>query len=71
MSVLYSVHARERMRRRRVVPGDVLAVITTPDELDYGEAGEILATRRLGRRRIRVVYSETATERHIITVIVL
>lgn len=67
----FTDHARTRMKERRVSPEDVAIVIAEPDEIRYGEDGEIIAAKQMGRRLLEVVYIEAANAHRVITVMVV
>lgn len=58
------------MRERRVQDIDVAIVIAEPDALRYGDDGETIATKVMGRRTIEVVYVDEADARRVITVVI-
>lgn len=66
----YTKHARQRMKERRVSEEQVEATVLDPENWRYGEDGEIIATRRIGKRRIEVVYLSLPEEIRVITVMV-
>lgn len=65
----YTRHARLRMKERRIAEEDVLLALAEPDELRYGQDGETIVVKKLGRRSIEIVFVETDTGCRIITVI--
>jgi hypothetical protein len=71
MPLALTHHARVRMRERRVQDAEVALVVSAPDEIDYGEDGEVLARKRVGRRTLEVVYDEVGDTKRVITVLVL
>lgn len=70
VAIEYSRHALVRMDERRVQPVEVAVVLAEPDEVDYGEDGELIARKRLHRRVVEVVYVEQGEIRRVITVMV-
>jgi hypothetical protein len=60
---------RERDRDR--ADGHPSLVIAAPDEIDYGEDGEVLARKRVRQRTLEVVHDELGDTRRVITVLVL
>lgn len=70
MSVEFSRHARLRMEERRVPPHEVTIVLAEPDEVTYGEDGELIAAKLLGTRTVVVVFSDSGDIRRIITVMI-
>jgi hypothetical protein len=70
VEIEYSRHALVRMEERRVKPFDVAIVLAEPDEVDYGDDGELIARKLLHRRVVEVVYVEMGETRRVITVMV-
>jgi len=70
MAVEYTSHSRLRMTERRVLASDVMIVLAEPDEIQYGEDGELIAHKIMGRRTIVVVFHEFRNVRRVITVMV-
>jgi len=70
MMIRYTRHARVRMRERRVSEEQVEAVVLSPDDWRHGDDDEIIATKRLGKRRVKVVYLSLPKEIKVITVMV-
>ena len=56
------------MQERRISKAQVEATIFAPDEWRYGDEGEIIASKRLGRRKVSVVYLSLPEEIRVITV---
>lgn len=71
MPITFTHHARVRMRERRVLDAEVVLVVGDPDEIDYGQDGEVLARKRVGRRNLEVVFDDVGDEKRVITVLVL
>ena len=65
----YTLHARQRMRERRIQPEEVVLTLAAPDNVTYGEDGELIAIKPIGRRQISVVFVESEDVTRIITVI--
>lgn len=70
MPIEYTKHALVRMRERSVQPTDVAIVLAEPDDIRYGQDGELIARKKLGRRQVEVVYDEVDEVRRIITVMI-
>ena len=68
--IRYTRHARVRMKERQVSEEQVEAVVLSPDNWRYGDDDEIIATKKLGKRRVKVVYLPLPEEVKVITVIV-
>lgn len=71
MQIQFTEHARQRMKERKVQTEDVYIVLAGPDGLRYGEDGEIIASKILGRRTIEIVYIEMDDIQRVITVMVM
>jgi hypothetical protein len=58
------------MKERQVSEEQVEAVVLSPDNWRYGDDGEIIATKKLGKRKVKVVYLSLPEEIKVITVMV-
>lgn len=67
-NIIYTKHARTRMQERNVTEAQVEAAVLEPDRVDYGDEGELIASKQFGRRRIRVVYLSLPEAIKVITV---
>jgi hypothetical protein len=70
VAIEYARHAEMRMAERHVQPFEVAIVLAEPDEVSYGEDGELIARRLLHRRIVEVVYVDVGDTRRVITVLV-
>ena len=68
--IRYTRHARVRMKERQVSEEQVEAVVLSPDSWRYGDDDEIIATKKLGKRRVDVAYLSLPEEIKVITVMV-
>ncbi|HID86616.1 MAG TPA: DUF4258 domain-containing protein [Anaerolineae bacterium] len=66
----YTKHARQRMKERHVSEDQVEATILDPESWQYGEDGEIIATRKVGKRRVEVAHLSLPEKIKVITVMV-
>ncbi len=67
--VRYTRHARLQMEGRKITEEDVLSVLNNPDEFRPGShSNETIAVKRLGKKRLRVIYISEPGEVRIITV---
>ena len=67
--VRYTRHARLQMEERGIAEEDVLLTLYEPDEVVQGSHyNELIAVRRVGRRRVRVIYVSEPAEIRVITV---
>ncbi len=71
MQIQFTEHARQRMSDRKVQAEEVNLVLSEPDEIRYGEDGEVIISKVLGRRTVEIVYIETDDVQRVITVMVL
>jgi len=62
MQIIYTRHARQRMKQRKVEPKQVEETLETPDDLLPGDNGEEIAIKQYGNREVRVVYEETSPD---------
>lgn len=58
MNILYTRHAQQRMRQRKVREEEVVETLENPDEIIPGDNGGDMAIKRYGNREVRVVYTE-------------
>lgn len=58
MRIVYTRHARQRMKQRKVTESQVEETLTMPDEIEPGDNGGDIAIRRYGAREVRIVYDE-------------
>jgi hypothetical protein len=70
VAIEYTHHAQVRMDERKVQASEVAIVLAEPDEIDYGDDGELIARKRLDRRTVEVVSVELGETRRVITVMV-
>ncbi|MGC8939112.1 MAG: DUF4258 domain-containing protein [Candidatus Bathyarchaeia archaeon] len=68
MSVQFSRHALEKMRRRNVKTADVYATIKSPDEVyEDVEHGTVVAMKKINTKSIILVYEMEAEVVKVIT----
>jgi len=60
--IIYTQHARQRMKQRKVLEAEVVETLETPDDILAGYQQEDVAVKRFGTREIRVVYEKTSRE---------
>lgn len=58
------------MTERGVSEAEVEATVLTPDSWEYGEDGELIAAKKIGRYTIRVAYLSLPEAPKILTVMV-
>jgi hypothetical protein len=58
MHIVYTRHAQQRMKQRKVTEKQVKETLADPDEVEPGDNGGDIAIRRYGGREVRVVYGE-------------
>ncbi len=61
MKIIYTRHARQRMKQRGIKPEQVEETLHTPDDVLAGDYQEEIAIKNYGNREVRVVYEETAS----------
>ncbi|MBI4772422.1 MAG: DUF4258 domain-containing protein [Chloroflexi bacterium] len=69
LRIEFTSHARRRMQERRISAEDVWLVLTAPDEVNDGDDGELIATRKLAPRMLSVVYVEEGELLRVLTVL--
>lgn len=55
MKIEYTLHAKERMKRRKITEDEILQAINNPDKTHKRE-GKYYAQKNIGRAKIEVVY---------------
>jgi hypothetical protein len=68
MRTLFSEHAVSRLKERRISQEEVLQALAAPDSTDIAFGGRLVAEKTLGKRTLRVIYSEENNERTVVTV---
>jgi len=68
--ILYTKHARQRMKERKVSKEQVEATVLNPDRWHYGEDGEIIARRKIDKRTVEVAYLSLPEAIKVLTVMV-
>jgi len=58
MRIIYTRHAEQRMKQRKVSPEQVAETLEAPDDVLPGDNGEEIAIRRYGVREVHIVYEE-------------
>ena len=66
MDIVYTRHAEQRMRQRKVRHEEVVETLEEPDEIQPGDNGGDMAIKRFGTREVRVVYMKTAPDTDLI-----
>ncbi|HEX6387122.1 MAG TPA: DUF4258 domain-containing protein [Anaerolineae bacterium] len=70
MRIIYTRHARQRMKQRKVTEEQVEETLTTPDILEPGDSGGSIAIRRYGGREVRVVYDEPEEDVYVVFTVI-
>ena len=70
MQIIYTRHARQRMKQRKVTEEQVQETLTDPDEIEPGDNGGNIAIRRYGWREVHVVYDEPEEDKYIIYTVI-
>ena len=68
-SIVYSRHARRRMRWRRITEGEVEETIGNPDRLEATTRGRTNAFKWIANRHIRVTFVESETAIVVVSVV--
>jgi hypothetical protein len=59
LKIIYTYHARQRMKQRNISEAEVVETLENPDDIFPGDEREDIAVKQLGTREIRVVCEET------------
>lgn len=70
MQIIFTRHARQRMKQRRVTEKQVEETLTDPDKIEPGDNGGDIAIRRYGGRDVRVVYSEPSEDKYVVYTVI-
>lgn len=66
MRIIYTHHARQRMKQRNVEEQEVEETLRDPDELEAGDNGGTIAIRQYEGREVRVVFNEIEEDVYLI-----
>jgi hypothetical protein len=70
MRIIYTRHARQRMRQRKVTESQVEETLADPDEIETGDNGGDVAILRYGGREVRVVYGELEDDTYVVYTVI-
>ncbi len=70
MKIVYTRHARQRMKQRGIGSAQVEETLHTPDNVLVGDYQEEIAIKNYGNREVRVVYEETTSEVFVIYTVI-
>jgi hypothetical protein len=70
MRIIYTRHARQRIRQRKVTESQVEETLADPDEIETGDNGGDVAIRRYGGREVRVVYGELEDDTYVVYTVI-
>ncbi len=70
MQIIFTRHARQRMKQRKVTEEQIQETLLNPDEIETGDNGGDMAIRRYGGREVRVVYNEPEEDVYIILTVI-
>lgn len=59
MRIIYTHHARQRMRQRKISEAEIVEALETPDDILEGDEQEEIAVKQFSTCEILVVYEET------------
>ena len=70
MQLIFTLHALQRMRQRKVSEEQIVETIELPDEIFPGDGDEETAVKSYGGREVRVVYREIEPETYLILTVI-
>ena len=70
MHIVYTNHARQRMKQRKVTEQQVEETLADPDRLESGDNGGDIAIREYDEREVHVVFKETEEESYLIFTVI-
>jgi hypothetical protein len=70
MHIIYTRHARQRMKQRKVTEAQVEETLRDPDDIKLGDNGGDVAIRRYGGREVHVVYGEPEEDTFVIYTVI-
>jgi hypothetical protein len=70
MRIIYTRHARQRMKQRNVTEEQVEETLAMPDEVEPGDNGGDIAIRRYGAREVRVVFVEPEDDNYVVYTVI-
>ncbi|VAW29808.1 hypothetical protein MNBD_CHLOROFLEXI01-4137 [hydrothermal vent metagenome] len=70
MQIIYTRHARQRMKKRKVTTKQVEETLTYPDKVEPGDNGGDIAIRRYGGREVRVIYGEPEENNYVVYTVI-
>ena len=70
MRIIYTRHARLRMKQRNVTEKEVEDTLAAPDEIEAGDNGGDIAIRRYGSREVRIVFGEPEDDTYVVYTVI-
>ena len=70
MRIIYTRHARQRMRQRGVTELQVEETLAEPDEIEPGDNGGDIAIRRYDGREVRVVFGKPEEDTYLVYTVI-
>ena len=70
MRIIFTRHARQRMKKRKVTESQAHETLSNPDEIESGDNDEDIAIRQYGQREVRVVYNEIEEDVYLIYTVI-
>ncbi len=70
MRIIFTRHAHQRMKKRKVTEKQVHETLSNPDEIESGDNGGDIAIRQYGQREVRVVYNEIEEDVYLIYTVI-
>lgn len=68
MKITFLPHAREQMEERGISEEEARSVLEEPDFEGLANFGRLYSQKRIGSRRIRVIYNQGADEAVVVSV---
>ena len=68
MRLVYTLHSRKRMLERGIDEKDVESVLASPDSVEDDKNRALIASKRIGNKAIKIIYSLQGNKIIVITV---
>ncbi len=70
MHIIYTNHARQRMKQRKVTEQQVEETLASPNHLESGDNGGDIAIREYDGREVHVVFKETEEDSYLVFTVI-
>jgi hypothetical protein len=70
MRIIYTNHARQRMKQRKVTEQQVEETLTVPDRLESGDNGGDIAIREYDGREVHVIFKEKEEDVYLVFTVI-